>query len=111
MPPAARSEDVGSLAGGSPDPTLFASTIRLYLHSVAEFARHFHKPPDQLGPEQVRQYQLFLYTPKPGKVRALLEAPAKLRDRAVLVGSTAADCQPHRLAFPVDFACFLTPSA
>jgi hypothetical protein len=26
------------------------TTIRLYLHSVAEFARHFHKPPDQLGP-------------------------------------------------------------
>jgi integrase/recombinase XerD len=36
------------------------TTIRLYLHSVAEFARHFHKPPDQLGPEQIRQYQLFL---------------------------------------------------
>ena len=36
------------------------TTIRLYLHSVAEFARHFHQPPDQLGPEQIRQYQLFL---------------------------------------------------
>jgi integrase/recombinase XerD len=36
------------------------TTIRLYLHSVAEFARHFHTPPDQLGPEQIRQYQLFL---------------------------------------------------
>src|SRR5271154_6119508 len=23
------------------------TTIRLYLHSVAEFAPHFHKPPDQ----------------------------------------------------------------
>jgi hypothetical protein len=22
------------------------TTIRLYLHSVAEFAKHFHKPPD-----------------------------------------------------------------
>ena len=31
------------------------TTIRLYLHSVAEFAQHFHKPPDQLGPEHIRQ--------------------------------------------------------
>jgi integrase/recombinase XerD len=36
------------------------TTIRLYLHSVAQFAQHFHTPPDQLGPEHIRQYQLFL---------------------------------------------------
>lgn len=36
------------------------TTIRLYLRSVAKFAKHFHRPPDQLGPEHIRQYQLFL---------------------------------------------------
>jgi integrase/recombinase XerD len=105
------------------------TTIRLYLHSVAEFARYFHKPPDQLGPEHIRQYQLFLIKEKKAsqstciqlvcalrflythtlnrkieieripfprrerklplilsreEVKALLEAPAKLRDRAAL---------------------------
>jgi len=105
------------------------TTIRLYLHSVAEFAQHFHTPPDQLGPEHIRQYQLFLVKDKQAsqstciqlvcalrflythtlnrkieieripfprrerklplilsreEVKALLEAPGKLRDRAVL---------------------------
>jgi integrase/recombinase XerD len=36
------------------------ATIRSYTATVAEFARHFHKSPDQLGPEQVRTYQLHL---------------------------------------------------
>ena len=35
-------------------------TIRLYLRHVADFAQHFHRSPDQLGAEQIRQYQLFL---------------------------------------------------
>ena len=35
------------------------TTIRIYLLSVAEFAQHFRKPPDQLGSEDIRQYQLF----------------------------------------------------
>jgi integrase/recombinase XerD len=40
------------------------TTIRLYLHSVAEFARHFGKSPAQLGPEHVRRYQMFLIKDK-----------------------------------------------
>lgn len=105
------------------------TTIRLYLSSVAEFAKHFRKSPDQLGPEHIRQYQLFLIKEKQAcqstciqfvsaarffythtlhrkieieripfprrqrklplilsrdEVKALLEAPAKLRTRTVL---------------------------
>lgn len=41
-----------------------ASTIRVYLRCVASFAQHFGKSPDQLGPEHVRTYQLFLVKQK-----------------------------------------------
>ena len=41
-----------------------AGTIRLYLLHVAAFAQHFHRSPDQLGAEHIRQYQLFLIQEK-----------------------------------------------
>jgi integrase/recombinase XerD len=41
-----------------------SKTIRLYLRHVAEFAKHFHRSPDQLGAEDIRQYQLFLIREK-----------------------------------------------
>jgi integrase/recombinase XerD len=35
-------------------------TLKTYLRAVVRFARHFGRSPDQLGPEEIRAYQLFL---------------------------------------------------
>jgi site-specific recombinase XerD len=37
------------------------TTIDCYLRAVAEFSLHFHRPPNQLGPEHIRQYQAQLF--------------------------------------------------
>jgi Tol biopolymer transport system component len=38
------------------------STIHTYIHTVEHFSRYFHRRPDQLGPEHIRQYQAALFT-------------------------------------------------
>lgn len=37
-----------------------AGTIHVYVQAVAKFARHFGRSPDELGPEQVREYLVHL---------------------------------------------------
>src|ERR1700693_3450666 len=37
------------------------STIHSYLRAGAEFSLHFHRPPNQLGPEHIREYQAELF--------------------------------------------------
>ena len=36
------------------------NTVERYLNAVKSFARHFHKSPDRLGREQIREYLLHL---------------------------------------------------
>ena len=36
------------------------TTVTTYVRGVAEFPKHFGNSPDQLGAEQIREYQLFL---------------------------------------------------
>jgi Phage integrase, N-terminal SAM-like domain len=48
------------------------TTQRDYVYAVAQFAQHFGKSPELLGPEDIRAYQqhgYFCPTPRKGKIR------------------------------------------
>lgn len=36
------------------------STVCAYIRTIKDLARYFKLPPDQLGPEQPREYQAYL---------------------------------------------------
>jgi site-specific recombinase XerD len=55
------------------------STVECYIRSVAEFAKHFNKPPDRLGPEEIRKWQLFLLNEKRVKLSTYIQAVCGLR--------------------------------
>jgi integrase/recombinase XerD len=54
-------------------------TVEAYIRWVAEFAKHFHRPPDQLGPEEIRCWQLHLLEEKQVKQATYIQAVCALR--------------------------------
>ena len=58
-----------------------SETIREYIGAVERFARYFGRPPDQLGPDHIRQYQAHL-----------------LHERKLAVGTVVADFGILKLA-------------
>jgi len=40
-------------------------TTRIYLATIEDFARFFHRSPDQFGPQQVREYTAHLFRDTP----------------------------------------------
>lgn len=55
------------------------TTVACYVRSVAEFAKHFDKSPEQLGPEEIRSWQLFLLHEKGVKLPTYIQAVCGLR--------------------------------
>ena len=55
------------------------TTIRLYLYAVKAFSKHFGKPPDQLGAEHIRLYQLFLIKEKKVALPTFIQVVCALR--------------------------------
>ena len=55
------------------------NTQESYLHQVSLFARYFHKPPEQLGPEEIRTYQIYLAEERKAAVGTRTVAVSALR--------------------------------
>ena len=55
------------------------STVKAYVRIVREFANHFHKAPDQLGPDQIREYSAFLFRERKLKAGTVQQHVAGLR--------------------------------
>jgi integrase/recombinase XerD len=55
------------------------TTVRSYIKIVADFAKYFQRPPDQLGPDDIRAYQLHLLQDRKQGVRTVGTQTAALR--------------------------------
>ena len=55
------------------------TTVKGYLKIVEAFAKYFHRSPDQLGPEQIRAYQVYLFTERKLNARTVGHHTAALR--------------------------------
>jgi site-specific recombinase XerD len=55
------------------------TTVNAYIKMVESFARHFRRSPDQLGPEEIRAYQVYLLTERKMGARTVGHHTAALR--------------------------------
>ena len=58
---------------------LSLNTQRAYVEQVSRFARHFSKSPEQLGPDDIRAYQIYLTNEKKLAPSSIVIAVAALR--------------------------------
>ncbi|HWZ50201.1 MAG TPA: site-specific integrase [Granulicella sp.] len=58
---------------------LALNTQRSYLEQVSRFARHFNKSPEQLGPDDIRAYQVYLTNKRKLAPSSIVIAVAALR--------------------------------
>ena len=55
------------------------TTTNVYLQTVEDFARYFKRPPDQLGPEHIREYQAYLFRERKLAAHTVTQRLAALR--------------------------------
>jgi integrase/recombinase XerD len=55
------------------------STVRAYIRTIKDLARYFKRPPDQLGPEQLREYQAYLFRERKLAANTVNQRTAALR--------------------------------
>ena len=55
------------------------TTIHAYIRTIEDFARYFKRPPDQLGPEHIREYQDYLFRERKLTASTVTQRLAALR--------------------------------
>ncbi len=54
-------------------------TVRAYIQTIEDLGRFFRRPPDQLGPEQIREYQAYLFRERKLAPNTVTQRTAALR--------------------------------
>ena len=55
------------------------TTISSYIRTIEDFARYFRRPPDQLTPEHIREYQAYLFRERKLAASTVTQRLAALR--------------------------------
>jgi integrase/recombinase XerD len=55
------------------------STVRAYVKTIEDLARYFKRPPNQLGPNHLRQYQAYLFRERKLAPNTMIQRTAALR--------------------------------
>jgi Phage integrase, N-terminal SAM-like domain len=84
------------------------STARSYIFAVEDLAKYFHRSPERLGPEHIRQYQAYLFRErklslleplKAAPLRCVFSSSRRCADRISPITfhfpSASGDCRPY----------------
>lgn len=55
------------------------NTTKIYIRTIWEFAKYFHRSPDELGPEHIRQFQAHLFSKEKLAAQTVAQRTAALR--------------------------------
>jgi site-specific recombinase XerD len=80
------------------------STVSAYIRTIKDLARYFQRPPDQLGPDQLRQYQAYLF-----RERKLAPNTVNQRTAALRFFFVATLKRPWTIAEPYPRKAFRLP--
>src|SRR5687768_9727822 len=70
------------------------STVRSYIMTIENLARYFRRSPDTLGPEQIREYQAYLFRER--KLSREYRQPASRRSAVLLHQDAEEDLERGR---------------
>jgi site-specific recombinase XerD len=74
------------------------NTVCTYMHAVEDFSRYFHRSPDRLGPDHIRQYQAYLFRERKLQAGTIALCTAALR--FLYVKTLRRPYLPEHIPFP-----------